>query len=100
MQVLTVSRLREQAGTIGDDLRGEEIQRAKTLYSQACIRQLWHRADGPGACILWEAESESQVREMLESLPFVKAGLVEVSIVPLRPYRGFGPEEGIQHSSQ
>lgn len=39
-----------------------------------------------------EAESESQLRQMLETLPFVQVGIVEVSVIQLRPYAGFGPE--------
>lgn len=76
----------------GDELHQAEVQRARVLYSEGSIRQLWHRADGPGACLLWEAESEDQLKEMLGSLPFVQAGIVEVSVFALRPYRGFGPE--------
>ena len=46
----------------------------------------------PGACILWEADSEQSVREMLDKLPLVKAGMLEiVAVIPLRPYAGFGP---------
>lgn len=92
MQFLTISRRREQVEVIGDELRLEEIQRAKVLYSEGRIRQLWHRADVPGACILWEAESEHQLREMLKTLPFVQAGIADVSVFALKPYRGFGPE--------
>ena len=76
----------------GDELRKAEIERARVLYSEGRIRQLWHRADGLGACVFWEADSEDQLKEMLGSLPFVQAGIVEVSVFALRPYRGFGPE--------
>ena len=92
MQFLTLSRRREATEVHGDEQVRAEVQRARVLYSEGRIRQLWHRADGPGACVLWEAESESQLREMLETLPFVQAGIVEVSVVQLRPYAGFGPE--------
>lgn len=92
MQFLTVSRRLETAEGSGDELQQAEIRRARVLYSEGRIRQLWHRADGPGACVLWEAESEDQLKEMLGSLPFAQAGIVEVSVFALRPYRGFGPE--------
>jgi len=92
MQFLTISRRREMGAGSGDELRPAEVQRARALYSEGHIRQLWHRADVPGACILWEAESEHQLREMLESFPFVQAGIVDVSVFALQPYRGFGPE--------
>jgi muconolactone delta-isomerase len=92
MQFLTVSRRREMVEVNGDDLHEAEAHRARVLYLEGSIRQLWHRADGPGACVLWEAESEDQLKKMLGSLPFVQAGIVEVSVFALRPYRGFGPE--------
>ena len=92
MQFLTVSRRCETAAAASDELRQAEVQRARVLYSEGRIRQLWHRADGPGACVLWEAESEDQLKEMLESLPFVQARLVEVSVIALRPFKGFAPE--------
>ena len=38
-----------------------------------------------------EADSDAAVREGLNSLPLAQAGMVEVSIVPLKPYAGFCP---------
>ncbi len=90
MQFLTVSRLQVRDSAPGEDLIRAEVQRARALYSEGRIRQLWHRTDGPGACVLWEAESEEQLREMLATLPFSQAGIVEISVIPLRPYSGFG----------
>ena len=92
MQFLTVSRRREAAGAPGEDLVHAEIRRARELYSEGHMRQVWHRVDGPGACVLWEAENQEHLWKMLESLPFYQAGLSEVTVVALRPYAGFGPE--------
>jgi muconolactone delta-isomerase len=72
-------------------LSGQEMQRARELYSQGFIRQIWHRADQPGACLVWEADKEEQVRAMLDTLPFMQAGLVEIVLIPLKPYGGFAP---------
>lgn len=68
-----------------------EVQRARVLYSEGSIRQLWHRADAPGVCILWEADKIEDVQEMLNTLPFTKAGIVQPFLVPLKPYIGFSP---------
>ena len=92
MQFLTISRCLKTAEGRDGDLRPAEVQRARVLYAGGHIRQLWHRADVPGACILWEAESEEQLQAMVSSLPFVQAGLIEVSVIALCPYQGFGPE--------
>ena len=90
MQFLSISRLRE--GLSEADyaaLVEDEIRQARHLYSEGFIRQIWHRADVRGACLLWEAENEERVQRMLQTFPFVQAGLVEISLVPLRPYGGF-----------
>ena len=69
----------------------DEAQRARVMYSEGHVRQIWHRADTPGACIVWEADTEEQVREKLNTLPFARAGMIEISIIPLKPYAGFRP---------
>jgi len=75
-----------------NELVEAEVQRARVLHAEGYMRQLWHRADGPGACVLWEVEDEGRLWELLKSLPFLRAGVVEVSVIPLRPWAGFGPE--------
>ena len=68
-----------------------EFQQARTLYTDGFIRQIWTRADVPGACILLEADSVEQALERLMTLPLYGAEMVEFSLVPLKPYPGFGP---------
>jgi muconolactone delta-isomerase len=92
MQFLTISRRRSEFTDADFAPRGEaEAQQARRLYAQGFIRQIWHRGDMPGACILFEADSEGHLREILDTLPFFQAGMLEVSIIPLKPYGGFGP---------
>jgi muconolactone delta-isomerase len=93
MQFLTISRrLTERFADAEFAARTEaEIAQARVLYAQGFIRQLWHRGDTAGVCMLVEADSEAAVREGLSSLPLAHAGMVEISIVPLKPYAGFGP---------
>jgi hypothetical protein len=93
MQFLTVSRRRTEVFS-ADEFAVHveaEIRQAQALYAEGFIRQIWHRADIPGACMLVEAESEAQVRERLGTLPLVREGMLEVTIVPLKPYGGFCP---------
>jgi len=96
MQFLSVSRRRPG---VSDDacaaLSGDEAQRVRELYSEGLVRQVWHRADRPGACLLWEAASEQQVRDMLNTLPFARAEMLEIEIIPLMPYAGFGPKRAM-----
>ena len=96
MQFMTVSRRRSELYTDADfapRLEGE-AERARALYIEGFIRQIWNRGDQSGACLLVEAESEEEVRTRLASLPLVAAGMLEVvCVIPLKPYRGFAPRD-------
>lgn len=93
MQFLLYSRrLSEQFPEAEFAARGEaEMQQARALYTEGVIRQIWHRADIPGACMVLEADSVEQARARLLTLPLYGAGMVEFTIVPLKPYAGFAP---------
>jgi len=93
MQFLTLSRRRTERFSEAEFAARveEEVAQARVLYSEGFFRQLWHRADVPGACLLIEAESEAHVRERLNTLPLVRTGMLEVSVIPLKPYAGFCP---------
>lgn len=95
MQFLTLSRRRTEKFSDADFARysPDETQQARTLYAEGFLRQIWRRGDAAGACILWEADSEEHVRELLNRLPLVQAGMLEiVLLIPLKPYPGFGPQ--------
>ena len=93
MQFLSLSRRRTDAfppEAFTPELVRREGQRVKELYAAGILRQIWRRADMPGAAILWEAGSETEVREAIDSLPIAQAGMLElVALVPLAPYPGF-----------
>lgn len=91
MQFLTVSRRRTESFSEADfaALIEQEVAQARALYANGFLRQLWTRGDVPGACLLIEADSEAQVREQLNSLPLYRAGMIEFSVIPLKPYVGF-----------
>lgn len=72
--------------------RAEETAQARALYAEGFIRQIWHRGDIGGACMVIEADSEDAVRQKLNTLPFAQAGMIEISVIPLKPYGGFGPQ--------
>ena len=95
MQFLTISK-RMNGNCDGTELAvlaEDEFERGRALYLQDFIRQIWHRADTHGACLLVEAESEEQVRETLNTLPYFRAGMLEILVIPLKPYAGFGPRK-------
>lgn len=95
MQFLTLSRRRTEKFSDADfaPYIPEETQQARALYAEGFLRQIWRRGDTAGACILWEADSEEHVRALLDRLPLFQVGMLEiVSLVPLKPYPGFGPQ--------
>lgn len=92
MQFLSISQRREGfAETDYAGLAEQEMERARELYAEGWIRQIWHRADMPGACLLWEAEGEEQVHERWKTFPFAHAGMTEMTLIPLKPYGAFRP---------
>jgi muconolactone delta-isomerase len=102
MQFITMSRRLTERFTDADfaSLAEQESEQARALYAEGFIRQIWRRVDVPGACILVEADTEEQVRAGLNRLPLVRAGMLEVLIVPLQPYAGFyTPSRALRTSS-
>lgn len=93
MQFLTISRRRTESFSEADFAarRDEEVAQARVLYAEGFLRHLWTRGDVAGACLLIEADSEAEVREKLNTLPLYRAGMLEFSIIPLKPYAGFTP---------
>ena len=94
MQFLVLTRRRTESFSENDFDRHLEAERekARALYIESFLRQIRHRGDTAGACLLVEAESEVQVHHRLSELPLVAAGTLEVSsVTPLKPYAGFGP---------
>jgi muconolactone delta-isomerase len=94
MQFITLSRRRSEAFSDAEfaSLAEAEMQRVRSLYAEGVVRQIWQRGDMPGACMLFEAASEEEVRAALATLPLMQAGMLELLwVIPIKPYRGFGP---------
>ena len=91
MQFLTLSTRRTDRFSEAEfaELVETEASRARELYAAGFIRQIWHRADLPGACMVLEADSLEEAHARLRTLPLIGAGMLDVSIVPLMPYAGF-----------
>jgi len=68
-----------------------EAVRVRQLYADGVIRRIWSRLDVPGAAIVLEAESLEKIDELLDSLPLKAIGMLEIDVIPLKPYRGFAP---------
>ena len=88
MQFLVLTLRNTQYGD--DDFAprvGGELQRVRELYSDEFIRQIWSRSDRPGAALLVEAGDSEELEARINTLPLVKAGMVEIdAVIPLKPH--------------
>jgi hypothetical protein len=66
-----------------------EAERVWALYQEGLIRELYFRADRSEAVLVLECASLDEARAALDSLPLVRAGLIDFELIPLRPYPGF-----------
>jgi hypothetical protein len=95
MQFMVLTRRRSE--TFADDAYTPErleaeAEAVRRLYADGIVRQIWHRGDIAGACLLMEAADRVQTIAALDTLPLFAAGMQEaLAIVPLQPYRAFGP---------
>lgn len=95
MQFLALTQRNLKDFTLDDytaELLEEESQRVRQLYTEGVLRQIWRRADLPGACLLLEAANESDATAAVQSLPLAKRGMLSFQVMTqLIPYPGFGP---------
>ncbi len=74
------------------ELLEEEAERARRLYADGIFRQMWGRADHPGAIIVIEAGTIDEAQAVLASLPLAVREMLTLDLLaPVTPYRGFGP---------
>jgi muconolactone delta-isomerase len=74
------------------ELLEAEAEQARRLYADGIFRRMWSRVDFAGAVVLIEAASLEAAVEAMQSLPLAEQGMLSIeSVVPLMPYRGFGP---------
>jgi len=66
-----------------------EAARVWDLYKKGIIREIYFRQDKHDAVIMLECEDSNQAKQILDSLPLVREGLISFEIMPLGPYPGF-----------
>lgn len=94
MQFFAVCRRRSEA--FSDEAFAElldaEAEAVRRLYAAGIIRHAWTRDDAAGAVLMIEAESTEAVHAAMADLPLVSHNMLEVQLIPVRGYRGFGPQ--------
>ncbi len=66
-----------------------EAARAWELYQSGVLRELYFRADWPGAVLVLECAGVDEAAEILGTLPLVQQALIAFDLIPLAPYPGF-----------
>jgi hypothetical protein len=69
--------------SIKPNLLKEEMTYAWRLQKAGVIREIYGRADAPGAVIVFECGTVDEVKEYVAAFPLVKAGLLEWTFLPL-----------------
>jgi hypothetical protein len=71
------------------ELLAEESKRVWSLYMEGAIRELYFTKDDYEAVLMLECEDAEEAQRIVDSLPLVKAGLIQFNLLPLVPYDGF-----------
>lgn len=70
-------------------LKRAEAMRVWELYQEGIFRELYFRQDVSNGVLIMECPDLETAREILDTLPLVKAGLIAFDLIPLIPYPGF-----------
>ncbi|MCC6147744.1 MAG: superoxide dismutase [Anaerolineaceae bacterium] len=90
MKILAIEK--DKPGITHDQLEpflDEESRRAWELLQDGILRELYFRADFPGAVLVMEAATLEEAQKAIDTLPLVREGLVDFDWIPLAPYSGF-----------
>ena len=91
MQILAISKLKEgvtpdQIGPHGAD----EVKHTLEAYLDGKIRNFWFQVNRPGVVFILECADEDEARKIMDELPLVVAGLMDVDLIPLQPLSPLG----------
>ena len=67
----------------------EEARRAWDWLQAGLIRELYFRSDRDEAVLVLECVSVEDAERILRELPFVREGLIDFELIPLKAYPGF-----------
>jgi hypothetical protein len=66
----------------------EEARQVWGLIQEEKIREIYFRRDQNSAVIMLECKDLDEAQGILNTLPFLKNGLIRFDLVPLKPYPG------------
>lgn len=65
-----------------------EAEKVWDNCSAEVVRSIHYIADMSGAVLMCEAESLSAMQKIADEFPMVKAGVLKIEVLPLKPYTG------------
>lgn len=89
MKILAIEK--DLPGSAGNDFEPHleaEAARIWELQQSGVLREAYFRADAPEAVLVLECGDSEEAKEILSSLPLVRAGLIAFEVIPLRAYPG------------
>jgi hypothetical protein len=67
----------------------EEARKAWDLHQAGLLRELYFRSDRNESVLVLECISVEEAGQALRELPFVREGLIDFELIPLKAYPGF-----------
>ena len=91
MKFLAITRRRIEQFTEAEfeTALGPEGEAVRAAYARGDVREVYSRGDVPGAVLVLEAADNEAAWAVMEGLPLSQAGMMDVDVVPLKPYRAF-----------
>lgn len=84
--------IEQETSTVNWDEESEvlinESYQVYHLFQEGIIRDIYF-TENENAVIILECASKDEAIKLLQSLPLVKAGLINFEVMELRPYTGF-----------
>ena len=71
------------------DLAAAEAERLWALVQEGIVRETYFRSDRRAAVLVLECADLHEARSHLDTLPFLREGLIGFDLIGLRPYPGF-----------
>lgn len=88
MEILALEHDGPNPGASSPELLRAEANRVHELEQAGVVRRMWFRADVDAAVLLLEAPTLADAEAVVATLPLVRAGVIELELVGLRPYPG------------
>ncbi len=77
------------ANAFDSELVNAEVEAVLRLYQADVIREIYTRANSRGVVFLLEGANPEEAKKVLNNLPAVQRGVLDIELIPLAPFQGF-----------